>query len=298
MQKLKIEYRCDLCGKTRLMLIPEALNKNVDERGLNDYIDVHSCTNSKDTAVLLNVDSNNVVRAQLYIHADEIDEKKEDEFGIPLPNKGTDSKIMIRDLYTENITAIELVDKFRSTRYCYKCEDGSTHERFIIDSNLKFIKIELSTNKKLVKENVERWMKVTVDALEHLTFFDEDVFKYLLSYLDANIFYTCQLEDEIEIDALTHGNVSIIKTEPELLELYDMKWKEFYPHFLDGDYKKLRLIIECALDNQKLTLFDIFQYVVKQVGKFYSFKAYLDDLGKLIVNGLIYIEKMQFITFT
>ncbi|MCK5140729.1 MAG: hypothetical protein KAQ70_00910, partial [Candidatus Heimdallarchaeota archaeon] len=202
----KVEYLCNNCGKGRILFISPALQSDqVAETGYQEYIDVHYCNDKHLNAIKLYVDSNYSVRSQVTIKASKNKEDTEIKelqgFAIPVPKASNFVQYSIKstnDFGSYNLKSLRIKDKFRQTDYLIEgSKEGEKIESF---SELKFIEIEANIASDLESEQVKGWLTSLANSLETLVLLDEDLLKYLGTYLDQIITEKPKDKEMLELD--------------------------------------------------------------------------------------------------
>ncbi|MHA1201115.1 MAG: hypothetical protein ACTSQ4_01165 [Candidatus Heimdallarchaeaceae archaeon] len=298
----KVEYLCNNCGKGRILFISPALQSDqVAETGYQEYIDVHYCNDEHLNAIKLYVDAHYNVRSQVTIQA--LKNKEETEinelegFAIPIPKASNFVQYSIKstnDFGSYNLKFLRIKDKFRQTDYLIEgSKEGEKIESF---SELKFIEIEANISSDLESEQVKGWLTSLANSLETLVLLDEDLLKYLGTYLDQIITEKPKDKEMLELDLLLNSTIAIPHSSQAHIDIFEKHRKKIFPELSTMGYRIYQLIMSACLVNEQKTLTQIYNEAKKEMIQVQAFPFFLSVMSTLVTFGFINLEKLEFYT--
>lgn len=298
----KIEYQCNKCHKIRLMLIPPALRKEkVDLQGYVEYIDVHICTEKKLVANALFVDVSYSVRSQVVLDSP-IDKKEEKEqikdiFSIPTPKK-TELRVKkiepTADFGAFNLRKIKIKDSLRNCVCVIGLkEEGKT---ITVNSPMGFIEIEALYCEELEETVTKKWLETLSKYLESLEFLDENIYRYIPTYLDYWLSYEPVDREILELDLLLHLTTSLPISKLSQEDLQGIQWKTIFPNKPVNNHRIYNSILRLCENNEKMTLLEVYEEILNSLSQMLSLPFYISAVRDLIANDFLEVEKLEFVT--
>lgn len=283
----------------------------VDEKGTKEYVDVHLCKNNTNKAVILNVDPSFVVRSQFAIDPikEDGDSLKENYFNIPVPKKHDLAKknILFNDYTAKNLKELSIIDKLRQTILVLESnldpKENQSTKIIGITSNLQFIHIETTIANNINTENALDWLKNLADILESMIVFNEDLFYILGGYIDRHLMETPSLHENLVMKLLLQASLVIPYTTEGYIENFE---KDLENLLLDVENehkeKLMRAIIKETKNNSANSILFLY-YIIganlkEELVMNYSLLEFIEAFVPLIIEGLISLEQMEFITIT
>jgi len=290
----KIEYECNICKNTRVLLILQSLHREVDEKGYVEYVDVHQCLDERLNANILYVDKSLVVRSQVPVRVgDDMSSSQISAFQIPVPKKVDLKEIQLippKEFKYKNLKGLRIADKLRQAQYVLqKKGDGNKIE---IESELSFIELEAIVSKGIDEEVIEDWLKQVVSILEAIVLLDEEMLAYLITYLDPKINVHPTGETIIEIDMILHAKSSFPISSLKSYATFRRQWPDFSKDYGKKNFEGYEKLLTYCIGNQHKTLLDIY-FKTENSLQFIDFIDRIEDLAML---GLINIKKTEFFT--
>ncbi|MHA1401010.1 MAG: hypothetical protein ACTSQE_11740, partial [Candidatus Heimdallarchaeaceae archaeon] len=260
------------------------------------------CIDDKLKASLLFIDNNLTVRSQCLIEPEEEEDEENREkkeiiisgLVIPAPEKKGLPRVKITptsDFGGFNLKGFVIKDKLRQSYYILNEE--SDGDKISVESPLKFIRIDANISHEIDKKIAIKWLKRTVQIMESIVVIDESVLSFLGTYLDHFITFLPREKELKELDLLFHAPISILRTTEESFNLFKENWKSIFPNLSVRKYRTYLLILKEFLDEGGKTLLDAYF----QVGSEYTFAFFLSAISDLILNGILILEKLEFITY-
>jgi len=298
----KVEYLCNKCGKGRILFISPALQSDqVAETGYQEYIDVHYCSDEHLNAIKLYVDSHYNVRSQVSIEAsknkDVAEIKELQGFAIPVPKASKFVQYSIKstnDFGSYNLKSLRIKDKFRQTDYLIEgSNEGEKIESF---SDLDFIEIEANISSDLESEQVKGWLTSLANSLETLVLLDEDLLKYIGTYLDQIISEKPTDKEMLELDLLLNSTIAIPHSSQAHIEIFEKHRHEIFYEQSNMAYRIYKLILKKCLVNEQKTIKQIYNEVKEEMIQMQAFPFFLSVLSTLVSFGFINLEKLEFYT--
>ncbi|MHA1116411.1 MAG: hypothetical protein ACTSPJ_09590 [Candidatus Heimdallarchaeaceae archaeon] len=292
-----ITYQCNFCGKKRTMEIPSELVVKIGAEGLTTYVDVHDCKDSLD-AIILYVDEDFNVRSQ--VQAKQKEKKQEIGLNIPMPKKSELRKVFIDSIgYSPfNLQGLKIKDYLRQTQYIIEekviAKVKSKEHKYV--SRLGFIEITALVSVEIDKDIVDTWFTQLANSFESLVVLDEEMLHYVATFLETRLDSSPQIRQLLELDLLLNSTISIIYSNETTIEIYQKNWREIIPEIdltTHRIYKKLFIL---AKDNSSKKLLEIYNLLLEQITINLHFPAFLQACATFIMNGLMIINKMKFIT--
>ncbi len=297
-----MEYLCNNCGKGRILFISPALQSDqIAETGYQEYIDVHYCEDKHLNAIKLYVDSHYNVRSQVTIEAsknkEETEIKELQGFAIPIPKVSNFAQYSIKptsDFGSYNLKSLRIKDKFRQTDYLI--EGSEEGEKVETVSSLEFIEIEANISSDLESEQVKGWLTSLANSLETLVLLDEDLLKYLGTYLDQIITEEPKDKEMLELDLLLNSTIAIPHSSQAHIDIFEKHRHEIFPELTTMGYRIYQLILNACLVNEQKTLTQIYNEAKKEMIQLQAFPFFLSVMSILVTFGFINLEKLEFYT--
>ena len=298
-----ISYICNRCQQTRMAMFPLSLDIRVDERGLFEFVDTHSCKDNDISANILFVDKENVVRSQVSISAEEKKDEKQEEkqaiianLSIPVPTKREFPKqTIIPDKRFKKFNIKELIvkDKLRQMIFSTE-EDQSQVNEITVKSPLGFIEITANITRLTDEKSATWWMDNIAKVLEQVVYVDEKVFSYLLSYVDNKIKRQIDEMELVELEYICNSHISIPTSSEKTLELYKQQSNKIFPKLALFDALYYQQILEECVNNNSITLFEVIGKISSKI----SISSFVTIFQNLEKAALIKLERLQFFTVT
>ena len=297
-----MEYLCNNCSKVRILFISPALQSDqITETGYQEYIDVHYCNNNHLNAIKLYVDSHYNVRSQVTIEAsknkEEAEIKELQGFAIPVPKASKFAQYSIKstkDFGSYNLKSLRIKDKFRQTDYLIDGpKEGEKVESF---SDLEFIEIEANISSDLESEQVKTWLTSLANSLETLVLLDEDLLKYIGTYLDQIISEKPMDKEMLELDLLLNSTIAIPHTNQSHIDIFEKHKNEIFYELSNMSYRIHKRILTVCLVNEQKTIKEIYNKVKKEMIQVQAFPFFLSVMSTLVTFGFINLEKLEFYT--
>ncbi|UJG44012.1 MAG: hypothetical protein K9W46_02240 [Candidatus Heimdallarchaeum endolithica] len=295
-----ITYQCNYCSKKRTMEIPSELVVEIGVEGLTTYVDVHDCKDSLD-AIILYVDEDFNVRSQVQAKKKEKKEKKEEQgLNIPMPKKSDLRKVYVDSIgYSPfNLQSLKIKDHLRQTHYIIEEEViakvQSIEYRYV--SRLGFIEITVQVSSAINKEIVDTWFTQLANSFESLVVLDEEMLHYVAAYLETRLVSTPQVRQLLELDLLLNSTISVIYSNETTIEIYQKNWREIIPEIDLTTHRIYKKLISLAKDNSSKKLLAVYSSLLDEITIDFAFPAFLQACATLIMNGLMIINKMKFVT--
>lgn len=294
LQKETITYQCNRCGKKRIALIPPSMTVKCDSRGLCEFVDVHECKDSELTAILLFIDKNRAVRSQVPISSD-TELPSTDEFAIPMPSKVKHTTYTIKP--NENyrgkiIRELEIKDNYRNLNYTLKSEKPLDKLNVDACSELGFMSIQANLSRNTTEDKARAWLQKLADLLEKTANLDEDIFSYLIYFLDQKLIEDLNNQNSKELEIILQSTVSFPLAEENVLDEYNNLRKTVFKKLTIVDNIFYTNILKSCINNESQTILDIFNNLEQKLPLF----LYLAAIYNLAENNLIEIEKVEFLT--
>ncbi len=298
----KVEYLCNNCSKVRILFISPALQSDqIRETGYQEYIDVHYCDDNKLNAIKLYVDSHYTVRSQVTIetskHKEEPVIKELQGFAIPVPKASKFVQYSIKstnDFGSYNLKSLRIKDKFRQTDYLIEGpKEGEKIESF---SDLEFIEIEANISSDLESEQVKGWLTSLANSLETLVLLDEELLKYIGTYLDQIISEKPKDKEMLELDLLLNSTIAIPHTNQSHIDIFEKHKDEIFYELSSMSYRIYKRVLNACLINEQKTIKEVYNEVKKDMIQVQAFPFFLSVLSTLVTFGFINLEKLEFYT--
>lgn len=298
----KVEYLCNNCSKVRILFISPALQSSqIAETGYQEYIDVHYCKDDHLNAIKLYVDSHYNVRSQVTIEAsknkEEAEIKELQGFAIPVPKASKFTQYSIKstkDFGSYNLKYLRIKDKFRQTDYLI--EGSKVGEKVESFSDLEFIEIEANISNDLESEQVKIWLTSLANSLETLVLLDEDLLKYIGTYLDQIITEKPMDKEMLELDLLLNSTIAIPHTNQSNIDIFEKHKNEIFYELSNMSYRIHKRILTACLGNEQKTIKQIYNEVKKEMIQVQAFPFFLSVMSTLVTFGFINLEKLEFYT--
>ncbi|MHA1864869.1 MAG: hypothetical protein ACTSVB_09370 [Candidatus Heimdallarchaeaceae archaeon] len=292
-----ITYQCNYCSKKRTMEIPSELVVEIGAEGLTTYVDVHDCKDSLD-AIILYVDEDFNVRSQ--VQAKKKEKKQEKGLKIPMPKKSDLRKVYVDSIgYSPfNLQNLKIKDYLRQTHYIIEEEVlarvQSIDYRYV--SRLGFIEIAVQVSSAINKEIVDAWFTQLANSFESLVVLDEEMLHHIAAYLETRLVSTPQVRQLLELDLLLNSTISIIYSNETTIKIYQKNWREIIPEIDLTTHRIYKKLISLAKENSSTKLLDVYTLLLEEITIDFAFPAFLQACATLIMNGLIIINKIKFVT--
>ncbi|MHA1400721.1 MAG: hypothetical protein ACTSQE_10275 [Candidatus Heimdallarchaeaceae archaeon] len=288
----KVEYNCNLCLKSRVLVFPKSVTFTLDNHGLVDIVDIHNCKDSKMNAILLNVDAHLNVRSQNPVYSAT---EKAVDVGIPSPKKVEFSKRKIEQDHLKrlkNIKDIKIKDLIRHTIFYLESVKPDEKDKHIeVNSDLAFIQINVTLSKNISEDVAKEWLQNLTNIIEKTVYFVEADIVRIIAYLDTKIKTKMQDEDYLILKFLIRSSTSIPLSNKEQVENFNANWNDVFPDLTVVDYKNYSTILEECLDNNMKTISDIYE----NTGSTLSFPDFILIIAKLISKELIELYDFKFV---
>ena len=298
----KVEYVCNSCGKNRLLFIAPSLQSDrVASHGYVQYVDVHYCKNEKLNAIKLYVDKSYTVRSQVSVEtttsSDESSVREIEGLNIPMPKK-TEFKTQeiksTKDYGGYNLRKLKIKDKLRERIYLIEVQE--TGEKLSVKSTLNFIEITAIVEENISVEIAEMWFKNLANMMESIVSLDEDLLRYLGTYLDHMILNTYSEKELLELDLLLHSTVAIPHSTLAHINIFINHAEELLPEMNLIIERMYISIMNSCLDNEQKTLIDVYNEVKETIVSIQSLPYFLSIISQLVSFGFINVEKLEFYT--
>jgi len=260
-----------------------------------EYVDLHSCVESKLKAIILYVDSSLTVRSQVPVKVgSDLSSSQISSFNIPAPQKVdlTTKKITkLKEFKGRNLKKIMIKDRLRQSTFVL--ENGLDGGNINVISELGYIEIKATVARNVIKERAVEWLEKVSSILEAIILLDEEMLSYLMLYLDPKIISNPTTNSILELDLLLHAKSAYPISNLKSFAIFKRQWEVFKDVLKSKDYKLYEKAITYCIGNQYKTLLDIFQLKMEDSLSFVDFLVVINELSML---GLINIEKVEFIT--
>ncbi len=322
-----VSYQCTHCFKMRNLIRPVAIKLEVDSRGYNELIDVHSCKDNEISANICFVDANNAVRSQVRIKPSHLGYEVERDFsetdkeqnpftmlGLPLPQTMPFKRKTIPiTIKKSNILGIYIKDKIRKSEFIIgKQQEGKA---FNISSELGFIETILfisehasdkiySQWKKDVKttekqhsipfSDTKKWIQKVTNEIESILIFDEEILPLLVDYLENSILKEPTLKKFEEIELLLNSKIALAIAEEKQLKIFEEKGTNSIQGLTIVDFVTYKELLQICMNNTTNSVWETY----KQVENKLKFSEYISILSDLITSGLLNLHKLSFTTVT
>jgi len=284
-----------------LFISPVLQSEQIAETGYQEYIDVHYCNEEEPNAVKLYVDSHYNVRSQVLIKAsknkEEAEIKELQGFAIPVPKASNFVQYSIKptnDFGFYNLKFLKIKDKFRQTDYLI--EGSEEGEKVETVSDLEFIEIEANISSDLESEQVKGWLTSLANSLETLVLLDENLLKYLGTYLDQIITEKPKNKEMLELDLLLNSTIAIPHSSQAHIDIFEQHKHELFPELSIIGYRIYKHILNACLVNEQKTLTQIYNEAKKEMIQVQAFPFFLSVVSTLVSFGFINLEKLEFYT--
>ncbi len=296
-EKVKIQYECNSCGKTRVLHIATKLHVNVAETGYVEYVDVHTCKEDKLSANIICVDKHLSVRSQEQVNVgNELTAQKVDQhLNIPMPKRVdlTEEKIQKNDSFKgKNIKKLIFRDKLRQTKFIL--EGKETDNSIFVVSEFKFIEVQVWLHKRIDETIAQNWFIQIASILEAIILLDEEMLSYLITYLDNKIESNLDSNSIFILDLLIHAKSIFPKTNLRLYAIFKRNWNTLKGGLPREDFHYYERILTSIMNNEHKTLLDVYE-VYNDRDKI-DFGQYISSIYELSLVGIANIERMEFIT--
>ena len=294
-----ISYICNRCHKTRMAMFPLSLDIRVDDRGLFEFVDTHSCQDNQISANILYIDRENVVRSQVSISKEETKTEKQEliaNFAIPIPTQREYPKQSIipdKRFKKFNIKELTVKDKLRQMIFA-TLEEHEQIKEIIVKSPLGFIEITANITSLTDEKSATWWIENIAKVLEEVVYVDEKVFSYLLSYVDNKIKRQVNETDLIELEYICNSHISIPTSSDKTLERYKKEGRKIFPNLAILDSVYYEQILQECINNESVTLFE----VIGKISSNISISSFVTIFKNLEKNALMKLERLQFFTVT
>ena len=298
----RVEYVCNSCGKNRLLFIAPSLQSDkVASHGYVQYVDVHYCNENKLNAIKLYVDKNYAVRSQVSVEttssSDESSVKEVEGLSIPMPKKTefvTEEIKSTKDFGGYNLKNLRIKDKLRERIYLIEAQGEG--EEVSVMSTLNFIEITAILEENVKVEIAEKWFKNLANMLESIVSLDEDLLRYVGTYLDYMILNHHSEKELLELDLLLHSTVAIPHSSLAHINIFVQHADELFPEMNIVTERMYISIMNACLENEQKTLIDIYDEVKENIVSIQSLPYFLSVLCQLVSFGFLNIEKLEFYT--
>ncbi len=291
--KETITYQCNSCGKKRLALIPPTMTVKCDSRGLCEFVDVHVCKDEELTANILFIDTNRAVRSQVPVSKTE--QSSTEGFAIPMPSKTEHATYPIvpeENYRGKVIRELEVKDDFRNLIYVLKSDKALDKINSEATSKLGFISIQANLSRNTTDEKASKWLQKLADLLEKTANLDEDIFSYLVYFLDHKMLEELNNQNSAELDIILQSTVSVPTANEDVLNVYNELRKTIFKDLNIVDNIFYTNLLKSCIKNDNLTILGVYNSMEQKLPLF----LYLDAIYNLEKNNLIEIEKVEFLT--
>ncbi len=294
-KKIKIEYECNLCRKTRILYIDPSLHEKVDSKGYMEYVDLHACVGDKLQAVILYVDKSLTVRSQVPVKVgSDVTPSQIGTFNIPSPHKVellTKEITKPKKFKGKNLKRLEITDRLRQTKFLL---DGPMEgEPINVTSEFHYIDIRAHVSKSVSVISTMEWFQKLSSILEAIILLDEEMLSYLVLYLDPKLPQLPTTNGILDLDLLLHAKSAYPHSNLKTYAILKRQWHDLRETLEHNDYRLYEKPITYCIGNQYKTLLDIYQ---QKLEKEMDFVDYIGVINELAMLGLVNIEKVQFIT--
>ncbi|MHA1116030.1 MAG: hypothetical protein ACTSRR_06690 [Candidatus Heimdallarchaeaceae archaeon] len=295
-RKVKIEYECNLCRKTRVIYVDPTLHSEVDSKGYIEYVDLHNCADSKLNAIILYVDKSLTVRSQVPVKLG-TDARTEQitSFNIPTPQKvdlSTKKISKLKSFKGKNLKALEISDRLRQSKFVL---DGGQGIEVESNSELGYIDIKAQINKQIELERAKEWLSKLASILEAIILLDEEMLSYLTLYLDPNLEKNPSTDEILELDLILHAKSAYPYSTLKFYSVFRRQWNNIIDTLTFKSFSNYEKVITHCIGNQHKTLLDVYQQKLAKNIPFEDFITIINELSQL---GFLNIEKIEFITIT
>ena len=128
----------------------------------------------------------------------------------------------------------------------------------MIDSQFCFVHIHANVSKKTDMARAKRWFKEIANLLEQTVHINDEVFTFLLEYLEEKLKKDGFIREFKELMILLNGPVTIPISTKKSIKDFDSRWGSIEGKLTQGDYNEYNKLLLACLDNQQKTLFEIF----------------------------------------
>ncbi|MHA1867197.1 MAG: hypothetical protein ACTSXD_03970 [Candidatus Heimdallarchaeaceae archaeon] len=295
-KKVKIEYECNLCRKTRVIYVDPTLHSEVDSKGYIEYVDLHNCEDSKLNAIILYVDKSLTVRSQVPIKlGTDASAEQISSFNIPTPQKVdfTTKKISkLKSFKAKNLKTLLINDRLRQTKFIL---DGSQGVEVESRSELGYIDIKAQINKQIDQGRAKEWLSKLVSILEAIILLDEEMLSYLILYLDPNLEKNPSTDEILELDLILHAKSAYPHSTLKFYSVFRRQWNNIKDSLIIDSFSSYEKVITHCIGNQHKTLLDVYQ---QKIAKNIAFEDFVTIVNELAQLGFLNIEKIEFITIT
>ncbi|MHA1406719.1 MAG: hypothetical protein ACTSSG_05005 [Candidatus Heimdallarchaeaceae archaeon] len=299
-----INYQCNNCNKKRAVIFPSGLKIKLDPRGLAEYVDVHICKNDKLVANILFIDSKFAVRSQVPVYSKEEHTINKEHttvpssgngFSIPLPKKSSLKEIEIHpsdEFIASNLRELIIDDKLRQLKY--RLSRVKSKRNFSVEeiSELGFIYVNANLTDKASKKEAKRCMKCLADSLEKIVHLEEDVLKYVVTFLDSKLKEKFDEQASCEIELTLQAPLSIPYFNDRALKLFCEKGHSWFSNLdLKNSQNYIKIIKKC-IENQNKTLLEIYEELEEEI----SLTNFISALYNLQKKSIVEINILKFQT--